>query len=199
MMPKCLSDSLEASVYSCILMSFHRIQHTPKQVAEPHGDHAEGDGKQNVSAGIKPFAVAQEIQGLQAEGGESGVAAANAGDEELNREGARLGSHFSLRRGERAKDADDERAGDVDDEGAPGKRLSEFIRDEAAKAVAGHAAERSADCDPKICEHKIPANVGSLVGVISAETVRRFSLSGGQTPLPCYSYWQTEVLAIENR
>ena len=36
---------------------------------------------------------------------------------------------------------------------APGESLAEFFRHKIANAIPRHAAERSADCDPEICEH----------------------------------------------
>ena len=56
-------------------------------MAEPHCDQAEHDGEQDIASGIEPFAIAEEIQGLQAEGGEGGVTPADAGHEQLDRSG----------------------------------------------------------------------------------------------------------------
>ena len=52
-------------------------------VAEPGREQAKRDGQQNVAAGVKPLALAQQGEGLQAEGRKRGEAAAKADHHEL--------------------------------------------------------------------------------------------------------------------
>ena len=137
-----------------LLVSFHRSEGGAEHPAEPHGNHAEGDGQNDIAAGIKPFTFAQQIQGLQAERGERGVAASDADHQELRGEQARLRIHPAFGNRQRADDADDERAGDIDGERAPRKGRAKFFRDKAVDPEARHTAERAAQGDPKICEHK---------------------------------------------
>src|SRR6185437_375640 len=92
-----------ASSGICMSVPFRHSQYTANQVTEPHGNHAENDGKDDVPARVKPLAVLEQVQSLQTEGGKRGVTAADAGDEQLRREGARLRGHFAFRRGERAE------------------------------------------------------------------------------------------------
>src|SRR5947209_5681 len=105
--------SRSASWGICISISFHRIEGAAQQVTEPHGDHAENDRQQDVAAGVQPLTLANQRQRLQAERGESCVTAANARDEELRGEYARLRTHLALGGRQRAENSDNKRAGDV--------------------------------------------------------------------------------------
>src|SRR5258705_1319542 len=77
------------------------------------------------------------------------------------------------------KKADDERAGDIDEERAPREGLAHPPGDDTGEPETGDAAERTPQSHEEICEHKktpVKASVRMpLTGVISAETVRRFS------------------------
>ena len=119
-----------------------------KQESQPHADQAQGYREQNVAGGIKPFAIVDEVQGLQAERGKRGVTAADAEHEKLRGEGARLRIHATFRTCHRPNDTDSKRAGDIDEEGAPRKGLAETAGDDARKPVAPDTAERTADCHP---------------------------------------------------
>jgi len=48
------------------------------EIAEPNGAQTEHDRQPDVCSRVEPLSLLQEIQGLQTERGEGGVAAANA-------------------------------------------------------------------------------------------------------------------------
>src|SRR4051812_30423919 len=69
--------SKAASDGICISISFHRIEPRAKNITQPDSDETQDDGQNDVPSSIEPFAVAHQIEGLEAEGGECGVSAAN--------------------------------------------------------------------------------------------------------------------------
>src|ERR1041384_598378 len=81
-----------------------------ERVAEPDGEEAERHGTEDVQSSVQPFAVAREIERLQAEGGKRRVTAAEAGHQEIPRR--RAEQHPSLGAAESEDETDDERAGD---------------------------------------------------------------------------------------
>ena len=109
--------------------------------------------KHDVGAGEQPFAVAGEVQRLQAEGGERRVAAADPGHDELA--GVAADEKAAVRPGQRGEEADDEAAGDVDDQRAYRERPAEGVRGEAREPIARHAAQCAAEHDPEP-SHLVP-------------------------------------------
>src|SRR5690242_2284393 len=177
--------SRTASVGICIigiwLVSLHGVESGAEHEAEPDGDKTQHHGQQNISAGVKPFAVAQQVQGLQAEGGKSRKAAADARHKKLRREYAGLRIQPAFGTGQRAEKTDDERTGNIDRERAKRKGFANALRDESAEAEPHHASNGPAQSHPKIGNnHNVPTNFDLFAGVISAETVRRFSIREGK-------------------
>lgn len=84
------------------------------------GGDAEGDREQDVGQRLAGATVAQKVEGLEAEGGEGGKAAAQADhDEEA---GVVIEGIAAAGGGECGEKADDARADDVDEDGSPGER-----------------------------------------------------------------------------
>src|ERR1043166_2876514 len=69
--------SSTASWGICISGSFRRGDSGGEQMSQPHRTETEHDRKHDVETGAKPFAVARQIERLQAERRKRGVAAAN--------------------------------------------------------------------------------------------------------------------------
>src|SRR4051794_39492955 len=104
-----------------------------REVAEPHRKEAEHEGQADVAPGPPHLAVADQGEGLQAERGEGGVAAAQADHHELPR--FRPDQQATVWAGERSEEADDERADDVDDQRPPREQIAEVVRGEARTPV----------------------------------------------------------------
>lgn len=114
-------------------------------LAEPGAADAEGDGEKAGGDGGEEVALFEEAEGFEAEGGEGGVAAAEAGHEEeagLGREGAVMGGD----------EADEQRASEIDREGGPGEEAGAKAVDGGGEAEAGHASQCRAGGDPKISQ-----------------------------------------------
>src|SRR6516164_1356416 len=115
---------------------------------QPHGKQTEHDRKPDVSSRPQPIAVACEDEGLQAEGRECRIAAADSDHDELP--DRRADQKATVGTGDRAEETDDEGSRDIDDQRTPGKGLAEMARHEARQPVAPAASEGAADHDPKI-------------------------------------------------
>src|SRR5208337_142486 len=107
------------------------------------------DRYDDIKTGERPFAVLRKTKGLQAERGESGVAAADSGHDELAR--VRADEDASVGSGQGGKEADDERPGHVDDQRADRKGLADMVGGETRKPVARDSAEHAAQHDPQPC------------------------------------------------
>ena len=116
----------------------------------------------DIAAGLQPFAVTGEVQRLQAERGEGGVAAEDAGHDELARR--RAGEDAAVRARQRGEEADDERAEHVHEQRAPGEGLAEQPRCDARAPIACDPAKRAAERDPQIKSererHQAPSGMG---------------------------------------
>src|SRR2546422_222534 len=123
-------------------------------MADPHGGHAQSERQHCVRARMKPFAVARQVEGLRAEGGEGGETAADAGHEESANGGGDQPATVRVR--ERGEEPDEERTRDVHDEGAKRERLSKMPRHKTRGPVPRDTAEPPAETDPEIIEHKKP-------------------------------------------
>src|SRR5262245_12165968 len=97
---------------------------------------------------MEELAVVEQVQGLQAEGGEGRVAAAQADHDELAH--GRGNEQAAVGAGEREEQADHERARDVDDQRAPREGLADQPCGDAGAPVAEHAPQGAADPDPEI-------------------------------------------------
>src|SRR5271165_5714256 len=131
--------------------AFQLIDRARRDLAKPDGDQAERDGKPDICDGAQHFAVPHEIQRLQAERRQSGVAAAHSRHHELTSCGA--DEEAPVWTGQRREKADDETARDIDDDRAPGKRLSDLIADRRRDPEARRAAKRAPRHNPEI-KHK---------------------------------------------
>src|SRR5581483_2611479 len=125
-----------------------------KEMAEPDREQTENDRAGDVAAGSHPFAIARQVEGLQAEGGEGRIPTADADHEK--RPSAAADEPAPVRPGEGAKETDEEGAGEIDQERAPGKSFAPVRRHDAVQPEAEHAAERAAECDQKIELHDEP-------------------------------------------
>ncbi|MFM1941814.1 MAG: hypothetical protein RI897_796 [Verrucomicrobiota bacterium] len=75
-------------------------------VADPDGEEAEEDGAEDIADGGEPLAFLHQAEGLETEGGEGGVAATEAGEEE---ESGGIGDEpAAIGRGECGEEADGE-------------------------------------------------------------------------------------------
>ena len=111
-------------------------------MAEPGSEEAKDQRQDAIGAGFEPLAALSQGQGLETEGGESGVTATDAEHEELAKGGR--SKPTTVRACDGCKDANDEAAGDVDDDGAPGKRLANSGGNTTGNAPARQAAEATA-------------------------------------------------------
>src|SRR5262249_59722834 len=91
-----------------------------------------------IGAGWSPPPVVDELQRLNAERRERGVAAAQPDHDELARRGA--DEQPPVRPGQGGEEADDERAEDVHDQRAPRKGLADEAGRNARAPVARHPA-----------------------------------------------------------
>src|SRR5271155_1674659 len=105
------------------------IERGRRCVSGPDRKQAKHDRQDDVDAGEQRLAVAGEIERLQAERREGGVAAADARHDELAR--VRADEDASVRRGQGGEKADHKRAGDVDDQRADRKSLADVLCSEA--------------------------------------------------------------------
>lgn len=125
------------------------IEHFPRAKAQPHRQQTERDGEQNISSGVKPLAFAEQVQGLQTEGGKRGVAAADADHQEVQEEILRRGRKTVLRQRQRREHADEQRTGNIHGERAPRKMFSESRGEQEGNPKTRRAAEAAAQRDPK--------------------------------------------------
>jgi len=112
------------------------------EMTEPSTEEAKDERQDAIGAGFEPLAIFGQGQGLEAEGGESGVTAADTEHEELAKSGRSQPTAFGTCDG--CKNADDEATGDVDDDGAPGKRLASSGGNTAGNPPARQATEATA-------------------------------------------------------
>ena len=112
------------------------------EVAEPGSEEAKDKRQDAIGRGFEPLTIFGQRQGLEAEGGESGVTATDAKHEELAKGGRSEPTTF--RACDSRENADNEAAGDVDDDGAPGKRLTSSGGNTAGNAPARQATEATA-------------------------------------------------------
>src|ERR1051326_5624582 len=124
------------------------VEEFGEDIPQPHGEEAEQDGEADVGPGIEPLAVPGQVEGLEAERGKGGVAAADADHEKLAGGGA--GERAAVGVGPGGEEADDEGAGDIDDEGADREGLAEAPGDGSGEPVAGYSAQGAARGDPEI-------------------------------------------------
>src|SRR5258708_145829 len=155
-------------------------------VAEPHGNQAEGQGQREVGGGGERPPGAQQVESLEAEGGEGGVAAAQPDHDELPPK--RADQQASVRAGEGGEEADDEGADDIDEDRHPRKSHRPQRRRQQAAAIARRAAERAAEADREICGDRVHRMAGeraapdSVAGKVIAFTRRMLSLVAIRLP-----------------
>src|SRR5580704_3148927 len=115
---------------------------------EPDRRKAQDEGERDVDARELHLAVAHEVERLQAEGREGGVAAANARHHEL----AGFGAHQipAVWAGEGGEESDDEGADDVDRQGAEREGLAEMVGGETRAPIARSTSERAPYRHPDI-------------------------------------------------
>src|SRR5215469_15409877 len=121
-------------------------------VAEPNGEESEHDRDADIGGCGKRTRRLQELERLEAEGGEGGVAAAEPYHDELPAQGGDIDAAVGPR--QRREAADDEGPRDVDDDGAPRKARAPEDDGEKTSAVACKTAERAADGDDEIGRHR---------------------------------------------
>ena len=132
------------------------LWHPMLRYAMAHGyrgeaqDHRKGD----VCQGSAPCVGTDQVEGLEAEGGEGGESTADADhDEEADVIG---GGESAAVQGERAEVADDEGTDHVDENRADGKADADIEGEhQPADGVAQEAAKRTADRNPEI-RHRLP-------------------------------------------
>ena len=94
------------------------------KVSQPHREEAQRYRQGDVAEGLGPLTGPQEVERLQAEGGEGRIAAAHAHDEERARFQSRKPG--STRKGiDRRQEADEERSRHVHGNRSPGERIPE--------------------------------------------------------------------------
>ena len=114
----------------------------PEHPTDPGAEEADGHGGCDIEAGFGPVVLLDELEGLQAEGGEGGEAAAESGDDE------KCGGGFALVNfPEAGGDANGERAEEVGGESAEGKRFKS--READRQSVTAEAAECAPECYAK--------------------------------------------------
>src|SRR5919198_540091 len=117
----------------------HRAQQSPSGgVAQPDREQASENRENDIAHHPEPFAVAREVQRLQAKRGKRRETAAYPDHHELTNGG--IDEKAALRSREAAEGTDDERAADIHHQRAPGKVLAESARDDTRTPVPGHPA-----------------------------------------------------------
>ena len=113
---------------------------------EPNGGEAENYRPDDVTASMEPLFFLEEFQGLEAEGREGGVTAADTDHEKL----AAGGTHHeaSRRIGQGCEEANGKRTADIHKEGAPREGFTELSGDEARKPESGERSQGAAKTYP---------------------------------------------------
>jgi hypothetical protein len=123
-----------------------------EEMAGSYCGDAQNDGEDDVGEGSAPGAGAHQVEGLEAEGRESGEASADADhDEEAEVLGGGIAAALQ---GEGAEVADDKGPEHIDENGAEGK--SDAVGEcETRDGVTQETTQSTADCDPEI-GHRLP-------------------------------------------
>src|ERR1044071_490856 len=158
-----------------------------QDMSQPDGEQAEDNRERPVGAGVEPLAVANQVKGLQTEGGKGGVAAANADHEKLARRGA--GRQPPVRTGPGGEETDGERAGDIDHQCADRERFAESLGDQSREPVTGRSTQCAAKGNPEIV-HAQPGFCNGSPGLATAKSgqprqIRSVSPRMGLTGLRC--------------
>ena len=123
-------------------------------MSQPDREQAQHHRQGDVAEGLGPLAGPQEVERLQAEGGEGRIAAAHAHDEERAR--FQFRKPGSTRKGiDRGQETDEERSCHVHGNRAPGERIPERAGNQVVAPVAPCAADGAAERNPEI-DHARP-------------------------------------------
>ena len=109
--------------------------------AQPAGGQTGDHGYDRVSEGKRCFPGVDEVEGLSAEGRESGEAAEQAHSEKLAGDGTEAGIW------EREDKADDGGADYVHEKGAPGEWAAGARREQRGEPMSHDPAQAAAECD----------------------------------------------------
>ena len=134
------------------------VKEHAEHIAEPHRDKAKTNRTKDISARVKPFSITRQIQRLKAKRRKGGIASADSDHHKLPH--TRRHKQATVRIRECIEKSDYQRARDIYSERAPRKGADATFRNQSREPKSGYAAQRPADCHPKIAHiiDRIPNN-----------------------------------------